>query len=169
MCRQKSPTAVAPVPGSKSKYSRRSLHQGQPPINALLERLDRVRETGPGRWLACCPGHDDRSPSLTVREKDDGRILIHCFAGCSTNDLLGAIGLEMQDLFPSSPDNRPALAPRERWIPHDVIKALAEEAMLLVIAASAMAAGQTLTDADCKRLLVAASRFNAAAREVGYD
>ena len=41
---------------------------------ALLDRLDKVRPTGAGTWVARCPAHDDRGPSLSVRELDDGRI-----------------------------------------------------------------------------------------------
>jgi hypothetical protein len=66
----------------------------------LLDRLERVRQTGAGRWIACCRAHKDRSPSLSVRELDDGRTLIYCFAGCSTEDVLAAAGLTMSDLFP---------------------------------------------------------------------
>ena len=58
---------------------------------SLLSCLDNVRETRPGYWLACCPAHDDRSPSLSIRELDDGRILIHDFAGCPPQDVLGAV------------------------------------------------------------------------------
>jgi len=64
----------------------------------LLDRLHGVRSTGPGRWIARCPAHEDRSPSLSVRETD-GRTLIHCFGGCSAGDVLAAVGLRMTDLF----------------------------------------------------------------------
>jgi DNA primase len=43
---------------------------------ALLAHLDKVRRTGAGRWIARCPAHDDKSPSLAIRELDDGRTLI---------------------------------------------------------------------------------------------
>ncbi len=74
------------------------------PIDRLLERLERVKATGPGRWSACCPAHDDKSPSLAIRELGDERVLLHCFTGCSTADVLAAVGLEFADLFP--PDSR---------------------------------------------------------------
>lgn len=64
----------------------------------LIDRLDRVRQTGPGRWIARCPAHDDRSPSLSIRDADD-RTLIHCFGGCEPGDVLAAVGLHMSDLF----------------------------------------------------------------------
>ena len=64
----------------------------------LLARLDHVRKTGAGRWIARCPAHDDRAPSLSIREID-GRVLLHDFGGCETRDVLAALGLHMSDLF----------------------------------------------------------------------
>ena len=66
----------------------------------FVSGLDKVRKTGTGKWTACCPAHDDKGPSLSIKETDDGRILIHCFAGCAANDVLGAMGLSLTDLFP---------------------------------------------------------------------
>ena len=42
-----------------------------------------ARRTGPEKWQAHCPAHQDRSPSLSIRAGNDGRVLLHCFAGCS--------------------------------------------------------------------------------------
>ena len=53
----------------------------------LLSKLDKVKRTGAGRWLACCPAHADKGPSLSLRETDDGRVLVYCFAGCSAVDI----------------------------------------------------------------------------------
>lgn len=50
--------------------------------------------------MARCPAHDDSSPSLSVRLKPDGRILIHCFAGCSGHDVMTAISMSLSDLYP---------------------------------------------------------------------
>ena len=69
-------------------------------IEALLNRLQRVRQTHEGHWTALCPAHADRSPSLSIHETRDGRILIHCFAGCSPGDVLSSVGLSFTDLFP---------------------------------------------------------------------
>ena len=40
-------------------------------------------------WMACCPAHDDRTPSLSIHEVD-GKTLFHCFAGCSQDEVLAA-------------------------------------------------------------------------------
>jgi len=49
----------------------------------LLEHLQCVKQTASDRWLACCPSHPDRSPSLSIRKLDDGRVLVHDFGGCA--------------------------------------------------------------------------------------
>jgi len=136
---------------------------------SLLSRLDQVKETGPGRWLARCPSHDDRNPSLSVRETDDGKVLIKCWGGCAANDVVASVGLEMHDLFSNPPQNQLPLKPYEKWIPRDVIKALSDETTVVVLSASATLVGKKLTEADYKRLLLATKRIDAAASEVGYD
>lgn len=72
-------------------------------VENLLSRLDKVQPKGKGRWMACCPAHDDRNPSLAVSELNDGRVLIKCFAGCPTVSVLSSVGLSMTDLFPNAP------------------------------------------------------------------
>ena len=70
-------------------------------VDLVLSRLRRVRRSG-GGWVACCPAHEDRSPSLSVREGRDGRVLVHCHAGCRPEDVVAATGLTMRDLFADS-------------------------------------------------------------------
>jgi hypothetical protein len=65
--------------------------------------LVQAQPTGAGRWKARCPAHDDRSPSLSIREGDDGRVLVHCHAGCATAAILEAAGLCLRDLFAGPP------------------------------------------------------------------
>jgi hypothetical protein len=87
------------------------------PVDVVLDRLDRVKPTGPGTWAASCPTpahkHGDRSRGLSVREGDDGRVLIHCFGGCNVADVVGAIGIEMVDLFPVQAIDYPAFSPKK--------------------------------------------------------
>jgi hypothetical protein len=68
-------------------------------VERVLSRLDGVRRTGPGKWLAKCPAHADGRPSLSVREGSDGRALVHCFAGCAVEEVLDALDLALADLF----------------------------------------------------------------------
>ena len=73
------------------------------PVDKLLERLDRVKRTGPGRWMASCPTREDRRPSLAIRELDDGRLLLHDFGGDDVASIVAAVGLDLTDLFPAQP------------------------------------------------------------------
>ena len=68
----------------------------------ILSVLDQVKKSGSSTWTCQCPAHDDRTPSLRVTQLDDGRMLIHCFAGCGAAEVLSAVGMSMTDLFPDS-------------------------------------------------------------------
>lgn len=72
------------------------------PVETFIARLDRVRTSGKG-WTARCPAHEDRTASLSITAGDDGRVLLHCFAGCSAADVVAAAGLEIGDLFARRP------------------------------------------------------------------
>lgn len=80
-------------------------------LDTLLSRLEKVRANGRNKWMACCPAHDDGSPSLGVKMADSGVILVHCFAGCDVDDICAAVGLETWQLFP---DGIPPMNPEER-------------------------------------------------------
>ena len=69
-------------------------------LEQILEQLEKVRKSGKG-YMARCPAHADRGPSLSITEGDD-RILMHCFAGCSVNAVCEAIGIQIRDLFAST-------------------------------------------------------------------
>jgi hypothetical protein len=60
-----------------------------------------------------CPGHNDANPSLNVHEAIDGKVLLKCFAGCRTEDVVAALGSRLADLFDtlSFPELRAATAP----------------------------------------------------------
>lgn len=75
-------------------------------LDALLSRLHGVRRSGSG-YVALCEAHQDANPSLSIREGDDGRVLVHCHSGCSTENLLSALGLSWPDLFADSPSGKP--------------------------------------------------------------
>jgi putative DNA primase/helicase len=71
-------------------------------VGVLLGRLEGVRPAGPNSWTARCPAHDDRDPSLSVALRD-GRVLLHCFAGCAPEAVLEAVGLTWKDLREADP------------------------------------------------------------------
>jgi hypothetical protein len=59
-------------------------------LDAMLRRLTGARRVSSG-WIARCPAHDDREPSLSIATDAGGRILLHCFAGCTFSQILGAL------------------------------------------------------------------------------
>lgn len=134
-------------------------------LDTLLPRLDKPRQTGPGRWLARCPAHADKSPSLSIRELDDGRVLMHCFTGCPTADILAAVGLEFSDLFPPKPPADPHAKPERRPFPAlDILKALTFEVSIVTLAARDMleAGDLVLGSAGFDRLALAHERVQSA-------
>ena len=68
------------------------------PVEIVLDKLKGVRQRGE-HYQALCPAHDDHAPSLSIAESEDGRALLKCFAGCETEEILAALGLEMKNLF----------------------------------------------------------------------
>jgi hypothetical protein len=68
-------------------------------LNDILLKLDKVSHSG-GGWKARCPAHDDREPSLSIKEGSDGRALLHCHAGCPPDEVVARLGLTMADLYP---------------------------------------------------------------------
>jgi hypothetical protein len=131
--------------------------------DSLLSMLDSVKRTGQGKWLAKCPSHEDRSPSLSIRELDDGRVLVHCFAGCSVHEVVSSVGLELTDLFPPREIEVGKGKPERRPFPAaDILRAIAFESTLVLIAAADLLAGNPFNEADRTRLALAASRIQAA-------
>jgi hypothetical protein len=80
------------------------------PVEKVLDRLQGVRQSN-GSWKALCPAHDDHEPSLSVREGDDDRVLLKCFAGCNNPDIVAALNLDMSDLFVQRNGHRKKIGP----------------------------------------------------------
>lgn len=70
------------------------------PIDDFLSRLRGARRTGPNQWESMCPAHNDTRPSLSIGVGDDGRVLIHCHAGCHMIQVTRALGVTLGSLFP---------------------------------------------------------------------
>ncbi|MFO0449934.1 MAG: CHC2 zinc finger domain-containing protein [Pseudomonadota bacterium] len=130
-------------------------------VGLLLSKLRKVRKTGQGRWMACCPAHEDRSPSLAVRD-DAGKILIKCFAGCSTGDVVAAVGMELADLMPERRLTDVSM-PRERapFLPSDAFDLLRQEVATAWVIVQQAATGGSV---DVDRLTLAAQRLDAIER-----
>ena len=77
-----------------------------------LEGAGRTTKRVRGGWMAQCPAHDDRSPSLSIRDGNDGTALIHCFAGCDYVDIRRELGFH-RPVEPARPAPRPVKPSRE--------------------------------------------------------
>lgn len=129
-------------------------------IENILQHLDKVKKTGKG-YQARCPAHDDGGPSLSLREGDDGRVLLHCFAGCSTASVMAAIGLTMADLFP--PSNTPRRPPPAPGISRRELQTAAEhERAILFILRCDAKRGKPISQNDMRRGQVARQRIKLA-------
>lgn len=130
-------------------------------IDDILERLDKVKKAGKG-YQARCPAHDDNGPSLSVREGDDGRVLLHCFAGCTTPDVVAAIGLSMSDLF--APSNTPRRPPPPGVSRRELLAAADFERSIIFFLWCDVKRGRPISQIDMKRGQVARQRVALAGR-----
>ena len=130
------------------------------PIDLILPLLMKARQRQPGQWSACCPGHDDKRPSLSVRETPEGAVLVHCFSGCSADAVVAALGLSLADLFPPRKlsGNEPKRQPR-LLTAGQALELLDREAQLVAVAASNMLHGVVLNQNDLTRITQAAGRI----------
>jgi hypothetical protein len=140
-----------------------------PHLEILLNRLEGVIQSGQG-WRTKCPAHGSKSTgSLSIAQGDDGRILLHCFSGCSALAVVNAVGLELSDLFEkrithhTPPAERRALRERARqcqW--KAAVPALLTEGVVIQMAALMVSKGEPLSKADDDRLALAVERIESA-------
>lgn len=135
------------------------------PVGCVLDQLRGVRRAGRG-WMACCPSHDDRTPSLAISAGDGGTVLLHCFAGCSAIAVVGALGLTLADLFPTPAavgrphQGRQGIPAETAW--RAAAGVVVHEATVLEIAASDLVRSTRLPANDRLRLTQAADRIRQA-------
>lgn len=135
------------------------------PLAMILVRLEKSRKTGKG-YIAKCPAHADRSASLSLAEGTDGRVLLHCFAGCPAAAVLGSIGLSLADLYPRvittnmGPVERRELRQRaveSNW--RAAVNVLQFEVAIVELAAGQLLRNEQLDWDDFARLATAAERI----------
>lgn len=129
----------------------------------LLSHLHGVRRTGEGRYSARCPAHEDRSPSLSIRELDDGRILLHDHAGCSVEEVLAAVGLTFDALYPARPIEH-ARKERRPFLPADVFEIARREIGIVAVLAADLHKNKAVAEPDYARVFVAVERLDGIAR-----
>ncbi|MBM7062828.1 AAA family ATPase [Pseudomonas sp. UL073] len=122
------------------------------PLDLLLSRLEGAKRHGE-RYVAKCPAHQDKSPSLSLSRGDDGRALVHCYAGCELRDVMAAVGLEMRDLFPENLSQE-----QRQQYRRAKLEAELRFERLIVEAAKGEAKVGTLSDQSAARLALAKER-----------
>lgn len=125
---------------------------------ALLEKLEAVRATGPSKWIARCPAHEDKSPSLAITETDDGTVLVHDFAGCNVSEILHAVGLDLRDLFPERIDHH-IKAQRRPFNAMDALRCIAHEAEIAACVITDIVNGKPISLSDFERVQLASERL----------
>ena len=134
-------------------------------VDKLLNGLQKLKRTGNSSWMACCPAHDDRSPSLSIKDNGDGKVMLRCFAGCETIDVLGAIGLDWDDVMP--PRQQPERIQTVKPVKHtiyatDAIEIIRKEAQIIVMAAIDITKGVKINEPEMERIKTAMTRINTA-------
>jgi hypothetical protein len=129
-------------------------------INDFLSYFEKSFRSGKDEYQCLCPAHQDKTASLSIKNLPDERILIHCFAGCAANDILGAVGLTFDDIVPKRlGDFKPVSKP---FNPYAVLKAISNETLLVALAGLEVANGKTLPQEDKDRLMIAVNRLREA-------
>lgn len=130
-------------------------------VSKVLERLAGVKAVGPRKWMARCPAHEDRSPSLSVKDTEDGRVLVYCFAGCGAGDVLNSIGLRLADLFDGPIAHH--LSPLRHYADAgETLVAIAHEITVVNLIAHDMQQSEVIDDKQRARLVLAEQRLNRA-------
>ena len=141
-------------------------------VETILSKLEKVKKTGFNRWIARCPCHTDKTPSLAVRD-DNGTVLIHCFGcGAAGPGVCEAIGEDVSELFPpsdysgfNSKDYEHAAKKRSIFPADQVLEALQTETIVLLMITKDITETGTLTEEVRDRLLQSIYRINAVHRE----
>jgi len=130
-------------------------------VDALLSRLNKVRNHGKGKHMAQCPCHADKTASLAINDMGDGRILINCFAGCDTYSILQSVGLDWQDVMPESAagEHKPV---KQIIYASEALKLIQHEARIVLVCAYDLKKNKPLTDDELARLETSMQRINKA-------
>lgn len=139
-------------------------------IDGLLSRLDGVKKTGTNRWTAKSPTRNERTASLSIKQTDDGRVLLHDFGGSDAAEILAALGIiSWIQLIPPHLRRKDAHAkPERQGFPcFDALRALSLDCIVVQIAANRVLDGPPLEDSDIAHLQAASRRIDAALMAVG--
>ena len=134
-------------------------------ISNILSRLEKVKQTTSDQFVACCPAHNDKSPSLSIKELPDGRILINCFAGCNPSEILSSIGLSFEDLYPESKGS--FKSEKRPFSSTHGLKLIGYESTIILACAGFLREGKELSEANLARMVEAVTRIQNVLRVCG--
>jgi len=131
-------------------------------IGKILNNLQKVKKTGNGKFMACCPAHQDKTASLVISDNGEGKIMLHCFAGCDTYAILSSIGLDWADVMPenSSHDNEKPV--KQVIYASEGMRLIRFEAQIVMLCAFKLKNNTPLSLDDLNRLETAMQRINKA-------
>ncbi len=124
-------------------------------LDAILGHFNKPRKMAKGEWMCKCPSHKDKTASLAIKEKSDGTVLLNCFAGCGALEILSALGLDWDSLYPDDGIERKPT--NQRMSVRAATEILEKEAWIIFQYGSAYSAGEI---PDNTRLLQATWNVN---------
>lgn len=67
-------------------------------ITDVIERLNKVKKTSANNWIAACPAHEDKHPSLSISVGRNDQVLLNCHAGCTFEDIVSSLDLPKSEI-----------------------------------------------------------------------
>lgn len=131
-------------------------------VNNLLSRLNKVKKSGQNSWMACCPSHADKQASLIITDNGDGHVLLNCFAGCDTYNILKSVGLDWDDVMPEKAIGHRISQKPQIIYSTEAMRLIRYEAQIICLCGFDMSKGKQLDEADIERMKLAMQRINKA-------
>jgi hypothetical protein len=123
--------------------------------------MKRVKTRGRDKWIACCPAHEDKNPSLAIT-LENNKILMKCWSGCDVESILGAIGMDFNDIMPDKPLYHRSSAKKPTLYATDALRILKKESMIITMCAIDIKNKKPIAEDDFNRVLLAMERINTA-------
>lgn len=127
-------------------------------VHDILDKLEKVRQVKPDQWVACCLAHDDSSPSLVIRDTGE-KILMHCYAGCTFDEIAAALGMQPREFFADSKTPKSGIPGVSR---RQIYKELAVELLTAYTVTRDRAEGKDIAAGDSERERLAHQRITKA-------
>lgn len=127
-------------------------------LDPIVSRLERVKWVKPDQVVACCPAHDDDTPSLALRDAGD-KVLMRCYAGCTFDEIAAALGMQPREFFADSKAPKSTVPGVSR---RQIYKELAVELLTAYTVTRDRAEGKDIAAGDAERERLARQRITKA-------